>query len=145
MNAWLYLFLAALALTGCSEVVTSRYKTIEEARAAGLFERGWLPDVLPTSSINIVTRNDLDLNTSAGEFSFMLADSKTFYNRLQPGAPLHTRFANWPETVADYSEKEYSAWSYRDGPFTWAFFCKKTQGQCEYLLDYNLQDSSNPP
>ncbi len=143
MNTWPYLFLAAITLAGCSDVVTSRFKTLAEARADSLFERGWLPDFLPSSSIDIVTRNNLDLGTSVGEFSFVPADGQRFYNKLSPGAPVRTGFANWSEMVAGYSERKYSAWSYHDGPYTWAFFCKKTHDQCEYFLEYTRQDPPN--
>jgi hypothetical protein len=35
-----------------------------------LFERGWLPDIVPDSSREITINNDLDLNLSKGEFFF---------------------------------------------------------------------------
>lgn len=37
--------LLVVFLAGCSDSVTERYATIEDARKAGLFQRGWLPDV----------------------------------------------------------------------------------------------------
>ena len=52
---------------GC-DVVTSNYETMQDARNDRLFERGWLPDILPDSTTSIRTSNDLDINTSVGEF-----------------------------------------------------------------------------
>src|SRR5688500_8592456 len=53
-----------------TDVVDNRYSSLADARADHLFERGWLPDILPASAHDIRTTNNLDLNLSEGEFSF---------------------------------------------------------------------------
>src|SRR5688572_23700134 len=69
MRQQLIIIACALALLGC-DVVTDRYATLQDARSDSLFQRGWLPDILPPSSHDIRTSNDLDLNVSSGEFHF---------------------------------------------------------------------------
>lgn len=123
----------SLALIGC-DTVTSRYGTLEEARADRLFERGWLPDVLPASTTAIRTKNQLDLNWSEGEFSFEPSEAKVLFNRLSQGAPTASRLDDWEETVNSYTRRGYSAWSYRDEDSTWAFFCQGPKGYCEYIM-----------
>ena len=124
-----------LSLLGCEPyTVTSRYGTLEEAKADRLFERGWLPEVLPASTTKIRTENDLDVNISEGEFSFNPADADWLLKRLSKGAPTTSRFAGWEATVGSYASRGYSAWSFRDEDSTWAFFCKAQDGHCDYIM-----------
>lgn len=122
-----------LALIGC-DAVTSRYDTIQEARADGLFDRGWLPDVLPPSTHSIRTTNELDLNWCDGEFSFQPSEADLLFVRLERGAPTASRLDDWQATVNTYASRGYSAWSYRDAEATWAFFCEELEGRCEYIM-----------
>ncbi len=59
---------ALVLLAGCSDAVTNQYATYAEAQQDNLFERGWLPDILPESTIDIEVVNNLDNNTSHGGF-----------------------------------------------------------------------------
>ena len=93
------LWVAALALLP-SDVVTSRYATLTEARADHLFERGWLPDILPSSATDIRTSNNLDLNVSEGEFSFAQADGAQWFGHLRPYQPLDEPFAASADEVS---------------------------------------------
>lgn len=127
--------LLAACITGCSSyTVTNRYDSLAEARAEQLFERGWLPDILPPSAYAIRTTNDLDHNTSNGEFSFSPSQGDRFYERLTPGAPDRTGSTDWSETVASYQRRDYSAWSHRMESDTWAFFCTPSNDKCDYFL-----------
>lgn len=130
----LSLAVVTVALFGCQDTVTSRYETLAAARVDLLFERGWLPDVLPPSAHDIVTSNDLDLNISTGRFSLAPAESTELYKRLSSGAPRRTKFANWPDTVSAYAARGYTAWSYHEERFTWAFFCTARGDRCEYFM-----------
>jgi len=102
---------AFVSLSSC-DVVTSRYATLDDARKDRLFERGWLPDILPASSRDIRVSNDLDVNHSEGEFSFDLADFAVFAARLRSRG----------DTKFEYSEGEQ----------TWIFTCDSYRGHCRY-------------
>lgn len=128
------LLVVALGLPGCSpDTVTTRYSTLADARADHLFERGWLPDVLPTSTVRIRTSNNLDLNTSVGEFDFVPAQAPMLFRALMPGARTDAPFEDWAETVQSYSDREFSAWTYKDSDTTWVFFCHGGKGHCDYF------------
>ncbi|MEH6664295.1 MAG: hypothetical protein V7678_05545 [Brevundimonas sp.] len=60
---------AALLLTACGDVTNESYATYAEARAAGMIERGWLPDFVPTSATDIHDVHDLDTNAQTLIFS----------------------------------------------------------------------------
>jgi hypothetical protein len=113
------------------DLVTSNYADLDEARADQLFERGWLPDILPASADDIRTTNDLDLNTSEGEFRFAAADYRAFASRLRPGASL-------PSSVAEYVRKMekrgYEAGQFSDDASTWVFLCRGEGGYCAYSM-----------
>lgn len=126
-----------LIASGCSflsDTVTSQYATLADARANRIFERGWLPDVLPGSSYNIITSNNLDLDTSTGEFSFDPSDGQELRSRLKPGAPLRSRFAGWPGITSNYKRDGFSAFSYQQEQCTWSFFCRLERGECIYFM-----------
>ena len=55
------LLIVICVLTAC-EVHTSRYDTLQAAREDQLFERGWVPDVLPESTRSLVEAHNLDTN-----------------------------------------------------------------------------------
>lgn len=81
MKIFISILLIAL-LSSCSDVVKSSYATYEEAEKDKLFVRGWLPNILPTTTKNIITKNDLDLNTSKGSFSIPSEDVPAFLTKL---------------------------------------------------------------
>jgi len=71
-----------LALTGCSDVVTTRFSNLADANSQGAFERGWLPPLLPDSARAIVELNNLDLNTGSGSFAYDLPERPTYVEKL---------------------------------------------------------------
>jgi hypothetical protein len=54
------LALASYEVLTWGEVVIASYATLGEASAAGVIDRGWLPDVLPSGAIGIAGTYDLD-------------------------------------------------------------------------------------
>ncbi|HAS8121970.1 TPA: hypothetical protein I7665_21845 [Vibrio vulnificus] len=76
--------LLLLVLTGCSDIVQSHYDNYQQAQADQLFERGWLPDVLPVSTTQIEVTNALDNNTSQGSFLIAEKEMGQFLSQLQP-------------------------------------------------------------
>jgi hypothetical protein len=124
-----------LALCGCDpDTVSTRYATLDAAKADQLFQRGWLPDLLPTSSTKIRTNNNLDHNISEGAFSFDPAEANSFFARLAKGAPAASPLRDWEKTLRSYSSRGRSSWSFSDAGSTWAFFCDAPKGYCDYLM-----------
>ena len=69
-----------LALAGCSENIRTSHPTLIDAKSD--IEKGWIPSVLPASTVKISESHDLDLNTGHGTFSFGQADAKEFKKSL---------------------------------------------------------------
>lgn len=111
VGIWLVLFFV-------SEPVESKrsYGTLRAAKQDQLFERGWLPNILPPSTERIVTRNNLDLNTSTGEFYFNPEHWADFQKYLTP------------------DNKNPATWHFREHASVWKFNCDSTMGYCRYVL-----------
>lgn len=121
-------------LAACaSDTVTNHYATLAAARADHLFERGWLPDLLPPSTVRIRTSNDLDLATSSGEFHFAATQAPLLFGRLTAGASAAAPFQAWPATVQRYADRGFTAWSYEQDNNRWVFFCHAREGRCDYV------------
>ena len=103
---------ATLLLGGCDDI-TSSYNTLADARDDRLFDRGWLPDVLPASAHDIRVTSDLDANSAEGEFSFDPAD--------------------FPSFAAEF-ESFYQPFTYTAGGYTWTFFCDAASGHCYFSM-----------
>ncbi|KCV34700.1 hypothetical protein AZ19_2441 [Bordetella bronchiseptica E012] len=57
-----------LLLAACSDAVQTQYRDLDEARAAGAIQRGWLPAWLPARTGAIAEAHDLDTNRRAARF-----------------------------------------------------------------------------
>ncbi|MEL0607063.1 MULTISPECIES: hypothetical protein [Vibrio] len=77
------LFSALALMSGCSDVVSDEYSTYAQAKEERLFDRGWLPDILSKSTLNIEVNNDLDANTSKGRFIINEPALSEFIAKLQ--------------------------------------------------------------
>ena len=122
--------LALLVGGSCLDVVTSRYETRAAAEADRLFERGWLPAILPSSSRNIRTRNDLDSNHSEGEFAFAPEEAAAFIHQLRR---MHPAEVSGTDSVR-FLERGYWPHAYQDEDAEWIFFLNAEKGHCEYRM-----------
>lgn len=79
-------WLCMALIIGCSDVVNEHYDNYTDAVQAGLFERGWLPGILPDSATEIHASNQLDKNTAEGYFHLPEQSLTEFISRLTPVA-----------------------------------------------------------
>ena len=95
-----------LLFVSCSDVVVNHYDNYQNAKEAGLFLKGWLPNFIPTSSNNIVTNNNLDINTSDGEFYFDMKEFSKFTTFLKNEKKIQNGFVVYSYT------KNLSSWKF---------------------------------
>ena len=69
-----------IVLAGCDDVVESNHATIAAAKPD--IERGWIPPILPASTIQIRESHDLDTNAGHGTFAFGASDAEQFRTTL---------------------------------------------------------------
>jgi hypothetical protein len=126
----------SLVLAAC-DVVTSQYPTLRDAREDRLFERGWLPDVLPASARSIRTSNNADLNTSIGEFYFEAGEFPALEMRLHPYAPIDIPYRDLNRRVQKHLRNGYKLLQHQDEDSIWVFACQPKIGRCDYTLWIN--------
>ncbi len=115
------LLVAGLILLSKLDTVESRYDSYATADADRLFARGWLPPIIPGSSREIVTKNDLDLNLSEGGFRFDREDLEAFLSQLA--------------RAPDLDSGRFDAYKYEG----WVFFISSGDGdvECKYRFRLN--------
>ncbi len=116
-----------------SDVVESSYPTLDSARRDRLFDRGWLPEIIPPSTSRISVSSNLDLNTSWGSFEFHPKEWDLLEGRLTRGE-LSAPFADWQATVAENRDKGFQPWHHASADTRWVFFCRPDVGRCEYVM-----------
>ena len=125
-------FAAIAMLAGC-DTVTSRYDDLAQARADHLFERGWLPDVLPPSSRDILVSNDLNLGISEGGFRFAPAEFALLQAKLNPFSnPAHPFNRAFDDRIERHISTGEPAYQYEGEGSNWIFLCKPARGECTY-------------
>lgn len=75
-------YLGTLFFLSGDVMVEDHYSTYQEAKHDNLFMRGWLPDILPETTINIRTANNVDLNHSTGNFTIPEKEMDKFKSKI---------------------------------------------------------------
>ena len=125
---------ALFLLAGCSDTVTKHYSTRNEAEADRLFDRGWLPIIIPMSSKQIRTSNDLDINTSRGEFHYDVNESSVFMANLTQYSGRKAPFKRWIDYITEQKKEGYTAFEYSDKQSVWVFFVNPQKGHVRYAM-----------
>jgi len=118
------IFIFLVLVNACSDVVKSDYENYIAAKESKLFVKGWLPDILPTSTFEITVKNNLDLSTSEGNFKIPESDLEIFTNQLNSGIDFG-------------GEIFYYYWIAEKDTF-WIFHIKKNG-----YVQYEMSDSSD--
>ena len=121
-----------MTVAGCTDTFTERYSSLEAARRDRIFERGWLPDVLPRSSYSLRVSGDVDINTAKGEFSFHGAEFDGLVARLQPVSATDAIPDTVVERTGELEKEGYTARAYTHEQYSWIFLCDKQRERCEY-------------
>jgi hypothetical protein len=102
--------LLVLAVSGCArDVQTNTFASRFEAE--DIIARGWIPEVLPHSAVQIYESHNLDLNVSYGTFEFGSAGVPDFKAALTPLPPAHP---SEPEARGELETEGYVFYSHDD-------------------------------
>jgi hypothetical protein len=116
---------AALLLAACGGRPLD-FASVQDARAAGMFEQGRLPDVLPPSGALIRVEAEAD---DGAYFHFSSADYAPMTARLAPLAamPSDPVVQSW---VKRKGLAGYSAFEHKAGAARWLLVCSEAKGRC---------------
>ena len=120
-----------LWMLGFFDEVHRTYEDKEQATAARLFEKGWLPDFIPESSKNISMVNNLDINTTRGSFDFEPSDLDRFITRIQNSNDDRVRLGSERKQEKELSDDGYMIFNCSVGDSAWKFFIHP-RGHCEF-------------
>lgn len=136
MNSRIGILFLGFILASCANIneVRSHYATRKDAEADQLFQRGWLPSIIPTSSYQITTKNDLDFNLSNGEFFVSPGEMYKFTKLLTPYSPLKNPYTNFKEEVSQKKKQGFKVYSYSEDNSQWVFFVNENAGHVVYTL-----------
>ena len=112
----------------------SKYATLQDAKSDGFIARGWLPDFLPSTTVNIRASNNLDLNTSTGEFEFQPSEFPLFATRLHEHQARQAPFKNWEAHVQEKFANGHFVGEFNENRATWVFLCPKARNSCQYVM-----------
>jgi len=73
---------ASILLAGCGDTVETSYPTLATAKQS--IEKGWIPPILPVSTVQIRESHDLDTNVGHGAFTFGAEGAEQFKVALTP-------------------------------------------------------------
>lgn len=131
----IYLIVLNLFLfEGCNNTATNHYTTRSKAEAEKLFERGWLPNIIPASARNITVSNDLDRNRSEGEFQYDPKETDDFSRYLKPYAGQKLPLSRWQAYINEQKKKGYVAFEYSSDKSVWVFLVNIQTGHVRYVM-----------
>lgn len=128
------ILLIILLFVGCCDTVNDHYATRAEAEADNLFERGWLPSIIPASARGIKTSNNLDINISEGEFRFDQEETNTFLEHLKPYSGQPPKPRRRQTYIAKQKKKGYLPFEYTDNDTVWIFMVNSRAEHVRYIM-----------
>ena len=103
------LSLTMMMLTACqfSETPESTFADYEKTAVSGLIDRGWIPDWLPVTAVNIHEKHDLDTNASILTFETGAAFAAPIGCEPTTNSPAAAFEASWWPQVMEESWSLY--------------------------------------
>lgn len=112
--------------------ITREYDSYEAAADGNVFGGGWLPAFVPKSATRIAVTNDLDTDTSRGEFRFDPADTGALLARLRPWQDGGAPSGDYAARVAQMEARGFRAYEFAADGNVWVFFVHERDGRVEY-------------
>jgi hypothetical protein len=125
--------LLSLALSGCLDRV-DEYDTIDDAKKNHVFDKGWLPDILPPSTHDLKVVTTVEISAGRGNFSFDPQDYGAFYMRLSAYNGRKSKVDEDNRAIERLLAKGYEARAYSLGATNWLFLCRKAEAVCEFFV-----------
>lgn len=125
--------LISLALSGCLDR-SDEYDTINDARKNHVFEKGWLPDLLPASTHDLKVATAVEISAGRGKFRFDPKDYRSFSAKLSEYNGVMSKVDDDNDSIRRLLDEGYEARSYSSGPTNWIFLCDQRKAICEFFV-----------
>lgn len=125
--------LFAMALSGCLDR-SDHYDDVSDARANHVFEKGWLPDMLPASAYDLRVITNVEVSAGHGRFRFDPKDYRTFFTNLSPYDGVMSKIDSDNKSIKMLLDGGYEAHTYSSGATNWIFLCDQKKTVCEFFV-----------
>ena len=115
-------FIAVVVLLAACSPIDRTYGSIQEARAANVFERD-LPDILPASTKNILVRHKWGSSGESGAFFFDPRERASFSAKLSESINPHVWSGDFAKTIPTFGLVGVHPLVYDSPEGHWVFFC----------------------
>ena len=88
-------------LCSCGETQTNRYSSREEVIKDGAIQRGWIPEIIPNSSFNIVETHNIENNHIDGSLEYKETD-EAYLEKTLPDTMIWEHFKFTIDTKKNY-------------------------------------------
>jgi len=105
-----------------------------DARSRHLFDKGWLPGILPASSEKIRVVSDVEGPAGYGEFEFDAADYAAFIHQLDPKRSGVSPVARHNAEIEALLGQDYTAYGYAERGVKWIFLCRQSDATCKFFM-----------
>ena len=124
---WFYVLLFVLFICSCSKWETSEnfYKTYNDAVAQDALKRGWIPEIIPESAINIYEKHDIDTNALILTFKYKDGLNSVLVDTCQQ---LNVSEVKWPKIKAQWWPSDLTEMSKFSTPRFIFYYCSQYSG-----------------
>ncbi|HLK97978.1 MAG TPA: hypothetical protein VK364_09440, partial [Hymenobacter sp.] len=122
-----------VSLSGCLDR-SDHYKNLGEARAAQVFEKGWLPDILPASAYDLEVITTVDVAAGRGSFYFDPKDYPAFTAKLSAYNGAMSKIDHDNKAIKELLAKNYEAHTYSSRRGYWIFLCDPKEFFCKFFV-----------
>lgn len=123
----------ATTLIACLDQ-SDQYDSISDAKDSRVFEKGWLPDLLPTSTYDLKVITTVEVSAGRGEFRFSPNEYRAFSQRLSTYDGRVSKIERDAEAMGKLLSIGYEARTYSSRSTHWVFLCKATDGDCKFFV-----------
>lgn len=125
--------LCAVVLSGCLDR-SDDYDDIDDAKAGHVFEKGWLPDLLPASTRDLRVTTTVEDSAGRGKFNFDPKDYAAFIANLSAYDGAMSKVEKDNRSIKKLLDKGYEAYTYASGATNWIFLCNQKEGHCDFFV-----------
>lgn len=123
----------ALILSGCLDR-SDEYETVDDARKSHVFDKGWLPDLLPASAYDLKVVTNVEISAGRGKFRFDPKDYPEFLAKLARYEGSMSKIDDDNESIKKLLGEGYEARAYSMGATSWIFLCEQKKAVCEFFV-----------
>lgn len=99
-----------------------------------MFEKGWLPDLLPASTYDLEVITSVEISAGRGSFRFDPGDYRAFSAKLSAYDGSMSKVDDDNKSIRRLLDEGYEARAYSSAATNWLFLCDAGEAVCEFFV-----------